>query len=198
MARASAGKVGGTSRVRFVMMEAEIADGGDLSQFTQAMQNALRGPAINTVAKRIAAPPAQVNGDEVAEPDVVDEQVVETEETAEAAPRPRASRKPAPKPSVINIDTTSEPALSTLADPGSNHGRYLILARWFHDHRGVEAITADHVWTCYRHLGWPTDIPDFAQPLRELKHKQYFTTPERGKYAINQLGLAKAAEAASG
>lgn len=47
----------------------------------------------------------------------------------------------------------------------------------------------------YRLLGWPTDILDFAQPLRELKHKQHFTTPERGKYAINQLGLQKAKEA---
>lgn len=112
---------------------------------------------------------------------------------------PRLQRKPAPKPSVIDIDIdiTTEPPLSSLVDPKSNHRRYLAIAAWLHDHRHIEAVTADHIYTCYRHLGWPIDILDFAQPLRELKHKQYFTTPERGKYAINQLGLAKAAEAAS-
>jgi hypothetical protein len=31
-----------------------------------------------------------------------------------------------------------------------------------------------------------------------LKHKQYFESPETGKYAINQIGLAKAKEAAAG
>jgi hypothetical protein len=78
--------------------------------------------------------------------------------------------------------------LSSLADPKSNHKRYLKIAAWLHDHRNIEAVTADHIYTCYRHLSWPIDILDFAQPLRELKHKQFFTTPERGKYAINQLG----------
>jgi hypothetical protein len=47
-------------------------------------------------------------------------------------------------------------------------------------------------------MNWPTNIPDFAQPLRELKHKQFFTSPEPGKYSINQLGLAQAAKNGSG
>src|SRR5262249_61649267 len=100
-------------------------------------------------------------------------------------------------PRGVELAVPRAPPLSSLVDPKSNRKRYLKIGEWLHDHRGIEAVTADHIYTCYRHLGWPTDIPDFAQPLRELKHKQYFTTPERGKYAINQLGLAKAAEAAS-
>jgi hypothetical protein len=199
MAKASAGKAGGTSRIRLVLMEAEIADGADLSQFTQAMQNALRGPAP-VVVKRIAAPTLQKNGvAEAADSEVVEEMALEEVDAADVtpvAPKVKAPRKPAPKPTVIQIDITSEPPLSSLADPKSNHKRYLKIATWLHDHRGIEAVTADHIYTCYRHLGWPTDISDFAQPLRELKHKQYFTTPERGNYAINQLGLAKAAETA--
>ena len=79
-------------------------------------------------------------------------------------------------------------------DGKSNHKRYLTIAAWLHDHRETPVIMQDHVYSCYRLLGWPTDIPDFAQPLRELKHKQYFESPERGKYAINQLGLQKAKE----
>jgi hypothetical protein len=201
MAKGSAGRSGGTSRVRLVVMEAEIADGGDLSQFTQAMQNALRGPAPTTV-KRITAPTPQPNGAaDAAEVEIVEETVLEGFDAVNVtptAPKAKTPRKPAPKPSVVEIDITSEPPLSSLVDPKSNHRRYLAIAAWLHDHRSIEAVTADHIYTCFRHLGWPTDILDFAQPLRELKHKQYFTTPERGKYAINQLGLAKAAEVNSG
>lgn len=189
-------KSGGTSRIRFVMVDAEIAE-GDVGSITQAIQNALRGPATAQIQRLTTAPkPAAVEVNGGQEPDT-EVDVSESEDVIEAAPaRSRAPRKPAPKPSVIELDITSEPPLASLIDPKSNHKRYLAIAAWLHDHRGIEAVTADHIYTCYRHLGWPIDILDFAQPLRELKHKQYFTTPERGKYAINQLGLAKAAEAA--
>ena len=198
MAKQSAGTKN-PSRIRFVMVEAELGD-GDIGQITQAITNALRGPAP-TVIKRIAAPvPAMNGGAEHAEPETLEEvaEEVEAEAVAPAAPKAKSPRKAAPKPSVIDLDITTEPPLSSLADPGSNHGRYLVIAEWLHDHRQIEKVTADHIYTCFRHLGWPIDILDFAQPLRELKFKQYFTTPERGNYAINQLGLAKAKEARTG
>jgi hypothetical protein len=183
------------------MFDAEVAE-GEIGQITQAIQNALRG-SVQVTTRRLSPPAAlktpETNG-HAEEPEAEFEQeddIVDVDVTPANPARPRAPRKPAPKPSVIEFDITSDPPLSSLVDPKSNHKRYLKLAAWLHDHRGIEAVTADHIFTCYRHLGWPTDIPDFAQPLRVLKHKQYFTTPERGKYAINQLGLAKAAEAAS-
>jgi hypothetical protein len=198
MARASAAKAGGTSHIRVVMIEADLAE-GELPQLIPALQNALRSssppiqrlpsPAPKTAPRAADAPQGELDLDQPQQ----DSEFVDA--VAEAL-RPRAARKAAPKPNVIQIDIASEPPLSSLVDPKSNHRRYLAIAAWLHDHRTIEAITADHIYTCYRHLGWPTDILDFAQPLRELKHKQYFTTPERGKYAINQLGLAKAAEAA--
>jgi hypothetical protein len=183
------------SRIRFVMVEAELGD-GDIGQITQAITNALRGPAP-TVIKRIAAPVPVVNGGaEHAELEPVEEvaEEIETENVTSAAPKAKTPRKAAPKPSVIELDITSDPPLTSIVDPKTNHGRYLVISAWLHDHRKIEAVTADHIYTCFRHLGWPTDILDFAQPLRELKHKQFFTTPERGKYAINQLGLARAME----
>jgi hypothetical protein len=42
MAKAQPPKVPGASRIRFIMVEAEMANAGDLSQITQAIQNALR------------------------------------------------------------------------------------------------------------------------------------------------------------
>src|SRR5262249_16010176 len=154
------------SRVRFVMLDAEIAE-GDVAAVTQAIQNALRQPGVNTVVKRIAAPQSQLNGgSDVAEPEIVEDAAIDETEAVDAAPagaKPRAQRRAAPKPDVIEIDITTEPPLSSLVDPKSNHRRYLAIAAWLHDHRNIEAVSADHIYTCYRHLGWPIDILDFAQ-----------------------------------
>lgn len=191
-------KSGGTSRIRFVMVEAEIAD-GDIGQITQAITNALRPVAAQATVKRIAVTVPQGNGEPTTEAEILDEAEVEDAETVHAPatpPKQRPARKPGPKPNVIPIDVEAHPPLSSLGKFNSNHKRYLAIARWFHDHRSIEVITVDHIYTCYRHLGWPINIVDFAAPLRELKFKQYFTQPESGKYAINQLGLAKASEAA--
>ncbi len=204
MAKSSVSKASGPSRIRLVVFEAEIADGGDLNQITLAIQNALRAP-IPTVAKRIAAPTAQANGTagavQTADIGADDNQVIEDEieatESAPTAPKPKLPRRVGPKPNVIDIDVTSDPPVSSIPDRKSNHGRYLAIAAWLHDHRGITTITRDHIYTCYRHRSWPTDIPDFSQPLRELKHLQLFTSSEKGKFEVNQLGLAKAADASS-
>ncbi|MGJ5088704.1 hypothetical protein ACQR06_24510 [Bradyrhizobium sp. HKCCYLRH1065] len=187
------------SRIRLVVLEAEIGDNGDVAQLTQAMTAALRGPAPNTVVKRIAAPTQQANGNGhiVDEPEQSDLfEAMEEEETVDVTPAPKAPRKKrvGPKPNQIPIDVDSEPKLSTLVDGKSNHRRYLAIAAWLHDHRDTPVITQDHIYSCYRLLNWPIDIADFGQPFRELKHKRYFETPEKGKYAINQLGLQKAKE----
>jgi hypothetical protein len=195
----NSGKTGGTSRIRFIMVDAEIAD-DQIQSVTQAITSALRGP--NTVTtKRVPAPTPQLNGGNGAaeyaeEPEVLDEsEEVDAVYVTPAAPKRKTQRRVGPKPTMIPIETDCEPPLSSLVDPKSNHKRYLMIAAWLHDHRNTPVVTQDHIYSCYRLLGWPTDILDFAQPLRELKHKQYFTTPDRGKYEINQLGLQKAKEA---
>jgi hypothetical protein len=191
-------KAGSPSRIRFIMFDAEVAE-GDIGQITQAIQNALRGPAL-APARRLPAPAVmkatEGNGANADEAEAESEQADELVDVTPTTPKTRTPRKAAPKPTVIELDTKSDPPLSSLTDPKSQHKRYLRIAAWLHDHRKIEAITADHVYTCFRHLGWPTDVVDFSQPLRELKHRQFFTTPERGKYAINHLGLQKAAETA--
>jgi len=191
----------GTSRIKFIMFDAEIAD-DQIPMVTQAITNALRGP--NPAPKRL--PPApQLNGngavaDEHDEPDLFDalEEDEPVVDVTPAAQKKKVQRRVAPKPQVVNdLDVTSDPPLSSIGTFKSNHKRYLATAAWLHDHRNIEVIDERHIYTCYRHLGWPTNINDFAQPLRELKHKQYFESPETGKYAINQLGLAKAKESSA-
>lgn len=200
MAKGSTGKTGGSSRIRFVMVEAELAH-GDVGQITQAIQNALRGPS--PTIQRIASPNgAKVIAQEVPE----DEAEFEVEDAvdAEVTPQPsktKVPRKPAPTPQVLDIDLTSQMSLASFAqkaNPNSDRKRYLVIAAWFKEHRGIGAITADHIYTCYRSLKWPTAINDFAQPLRKLKADQFFTLPERGHYAINHLGIAEVDKLVSG
>lgn len=202
MAKGSTGKAGGSSRIRFIMVEAEISD-GDLGQITQAIQNALRGPT--PTVQRIASPNgakavAQETSELEAEVEVEEEDVVQAEAPSRE-PKPRGARKPAPTPEVLEIDLTSEVSLVSFAQkasPKSDRKRYLVIAAWFKHHRGIDAITANHIYTCYRALKWPTTIRDFAQPLRNLKASQLFSLSDKGTYAINHLGLAEVDKLLSG
>lgn len=196
MARSASPRTGGPARVRLVVLDAEIPD-GNTDSFTQVLQNALRGP---TVVQRVATassgaktimhePPAQTQGDLFEEAD----DLVETDEAPALPSKPRAPRKPAPTPNVVNIDMNAEVSLASFAqgkDAKSQHKKYLISAAWLKEHRNIGAVTSDHIYTCFRSIGWSTNIPDFGQPLRDLKHKkQYFTINANGEYEINHLGL---------
>jgi len=197
-------KHGGPARLRLVVLDAEIPD-GDLGSLTNALQNALRMP--NAAVQRVTA----VNGtkglthlssqeDEATDPGDENEMAMEEVE-GPRQPRQRTPRKAPPAPKVLDFDIDSEPSLKSYAtnlNPKSDHKRFLVIAAWFHLHRKTDAISVDHVYTCFRHLGWSTNIADFAQPLRALKHKQYFTSPETGKYAINHLGLAQVEKLTTG
>lgn len=197
---AKASKMGSPSRIRFVMVEAELAE-GHIGQITLAIQNALRGPATvqriapPVAAKNIAPEPHEFNDE------LENEEKDETLDVTPEVARQRAPRRPAQTPKVISIDLDSDPSLASFAEkfkPNSHHTRYLIIAAWLHEHRSIDAITADHVYTCYRSLEWHCNVNDFAQPLRELKHKQLFGSPARGKYTINHLGLARVAKLGAG
>lgn len=195
-------KAPGTSRVRFIMVEAEMADSGDLSQITQAIQNALRPaptsmrlggsahPRANGAAANgggVASQVVEVNGEEIEEQDDAD--TAEEEAPASSAPRPPRKIR---TPKVLDVDLTTAPSFAEYAadrNPPSHMMRYLTVAAWFKLHRSTDAITADHVYTCYRAVKWPSDIGDFSQALRDLKGRQHVNSAGRGLYAINHLGL---------
>jgi uncharacterized protein YjhX (UPF0386 family) len=110
---------------------------------------------------------------------------------AQASDTVRAPRKIKP-PEVMELDLTSEPAFAQFAGekkPSTHLTRFLTVAAWFKEHRQVDAVTMNHVYTCYRHMKWPSDLQDFSQPLRDLKRQQLVGSKERGHYAINHLGL---------
>ncbi|CDN46537.1 hypothetical protein [Neorhizobium galegae] len=201
MAKGTTAKTGGTSKIRFIMVEAEIAD-GDIGQITQAIQNALKtsspvttqriaGPSVKAVARE-----AEIDADD----EVEEAEVVEIETTVRA-PRPKVQRAAKPAPEVLELDMTSGTSLASYvhgANPKSNNKRYLLIAAWFKEHRETPAVTAAHIYTGFRTLKWPVNIPDFAQPLRDLKFAKYMTAPEKGHYAINHLGIAEVEAMLSG
>jgi hypothetical protein len=197
MPKNSTVKSGGPARVRLVVLDAGVPD-GDFDSLAQVLQNALRqtngaqrqvithGSATKTIAHRPAAEDS-VEEDTVEE---VDEQ--EMEDVTPAAPRVRAQRKPSKAPDVVEIDMNSDVSLATFAagkDSGSQHKKYLIAAAWLKEHRNIDAVSAGHVYTCFRSMDWSVNIPDFWQPLRDLKAKKYFVKNEAGDYEINHIGL---------
>jgi hypothetical protein len=141
---------GGTSHIRFVMVEAEIAN-GDITSITQAITNALRGPTP-TIVKRIAAPAIQVNGaaEPADEPEVTEDasEGLDAVDVTPAAPKRKAQRRVAAKPQPIEIDVDSNPPLSSLGTFKSNNKRYLAIAAWLHDHRNIEIIDERHIYSC--------------------------------------------------
>jgi hypothetical protein len=188
-----AAKAGGMSRVRFVMFDAEVAE-GEIGQITQAIQNALRG-TVQVTTQRLPAPAAlrapEANGLQT-EPEGEFEQDEEVVDVTAATPRPRAPRKVPKAPNIIDIEMTNDVSFASFAqgkDAGSQHKKYLICAAWLKEHRNIDAVSDKHIYTCFRSIGWSTNIPDFAQPLRELKSRKFFAQPEKGLYAINHIGL---------
>jgi hypothetical protein len=197
MARSSAAaKSGGTSRIRFVMLEAELTD-ADLTQVTLAIQNALRPTTMIQHRAIPGQPPVTSSSDS-------DENLnsgLDAGET-ESVPQPPSTEqrrvlrdgKPPKRrsPQVIELDLNSAPALSDYVRSRkieSDIDRYLTVAAWFKECRKINEITMDHAYTCFRVLHWPTDNPDFSKPLRNLKQNQLMTLAGRGLYAINHVGL---------
>jgi hypothetical protein len=193
MAKSSIGRSGGTSRIKFVMFDAEIAD-DQIQSVTQAITNALRGNMSGPAVKRIAAVAANDASDVPAhdEAEAEYEEASEEDAPSRAASRPRGPRKAPKAPDVIPLDMHAGVSLADFAagkDSNSQHKKYLIAAAWLKEHRSINAVGASHIYTCFRSMEWSVNIPDFWQPLRDLKAKKYFVKNEAGEYEINHIGL---------
>lgn len=194
MAKNSAGKLPTPSRIRFIMVEAELGD-GDIGQVTQAIQNAFRSPIVPSAKRLAVTPPANGTTTETelaSEVEDIDDNETEVEARAPAPSRTKSTRKLPPTPDIVPIDMNADVSLATFAqgkDSSSQAKKYLIAAAWLKEHRNIGAVTAGHIYTCFRSMSWPTNIPDFWQPLRDLKSKKYFGKNDQGEYEINHIGL---------
>lgn len=195
---------GGTSRIRFIMLDAEIPE-GDLNQITTAIQNALKPTTV--IQQRLPSASPTVALPNAPMPELDEDAVIEAEPEEEAAApqssraaRERRPRKPT-VPKVLELDLTSGTSFESFANrhvPKNDVERNLVVLAWFKEYRPEEAVTANHVYTCYRAMKWPSGIDDFSWPLRSLKKEQLVTNPVRGQYIINHLGLARVEKMGTG
>lgn len=191
----------GTSRIRFIMIDAEIPE-GDLSQITSAIQNALK-PTTTIIQQRVAGPASATAlldpaaGNEGADEDEIPGSAYQVEESSAAstpkAARPARTRKPT-TPEVLDLDFTSDLSLKSFADQhpaDSEPERNLVIAAWFKEHRDTPSVTSAHIYTGYRVVGWSVGLEDFGWPLRYLKKEKLMSSSARGSFDINHLGLDK-------
>jgi hypothetical protein len=199
------GKSGGTSRIKFIMLDAEIAD-DQIQSVTQAIANALR-PATPPAPKRLPAAAPQLNGNGADHEDNDQSdlfEALEEEEAVDVTPapaRPKVPRKAPKAPDIVPIEMNEPVSFADFAAGKKNdslHKKYLIASAWLYEHRSTPIITDGHIYTCFRSIGWSTAHNDFGQPLRELKTRKFFTTPSRGNYEINHIGLDYVKKLANG
>ena len=66
--------------------------------------------------------------------------------------------------------------------------RYLAIAAFLKEQMSITSVTADHIYTCYRLLGWNIRA-DAGAPLRALKRNGHFQKgAEAGAYILNHVG----------
>jgi hypothetical protein len=186
---------GGMSKVRLIVFEAEISD-GDISQVTQAIQNALRP---SQTAPRLLQVPSdrQTGASENVEYEEVS--VEDDEEPVGEVPRQRPTRSGKPRvaktPTVLDdIDATTDPSLKDFVaqfDLTTTVDKYLVVALWFRDARSTPSISVDHVYTCFRLLGWSTTSNDFAKPMRNLRDEQSFKGGSKDGFTLTLPGAGK-------
>jgi len=196
-------KGNGTSKVRFIMLEAEMPE-GDLTQITAAIQNALR-PASISGPRQSGKPTQFIATDQDAEEtgDVVENSGEYEEFDAEPAEKPTAKPRRPAKRKVVEMDLASDVSLRSFSEqypPQTDQDRFLVALLYLKENRAdIDAITGDHLYTCFRHMEWRSGAKDFTQPLRTLKKDQFVDAGDsRGTYVINHVGedrVKKLAEA---
>jgi hypothetical protein len=184
----------GNSRIRFIMLEADLAD-GDLTQITSAISQAIRptqapirqighsSSSFQAGSNMQGASPAveELEGAVGLENDPVDH----TEVTPSA-------RRRFPTPKVLgDVDLNSGDIpfekFANEKGPKTTISRYLVVAYWFKTYRQVESVNMNHVFTCFKKMGWGTDIKDFTQPLRD-NARQGRGEVKKGEFTINHIG----------
>lgn len=196
------------SKVKFRVVEFEV-EGSDtsLAETMKSIQAALAKPTSNP-PRALNAPRQIGNADTI---DVVANEGVEPEEIENVddvevphptAPSPEgAQRRPRKVPPVKVVSTVNfespEPSLRSFVAPYSppttDKQRYLLIAAWLKEHRGVDEVDKNLVYTALKFLGWK--VPDdVGSVLRWLMKDGLFSrvSGKNGVFAINHIGLDRA------
>lgn len=183
-----------TARSKMTVMVFQL-DGSD-----QTLQEGIRSisSAIQGMVRPTRALPLQVGAPippgEEAEPateEVVEQNGEDTEPPQNGEGESRRTTSPRP-PQILPDLKPSADKLNEYCDSKKvgemDSKRYLAIAGFLTERMNVSSITPDHIYTCYRLLGW--NIPtDAGSPLRALKRKGYFQKGDgAGAYTLNHVG----------
>lgn len=193
MAKQSSSR-GGTSRIRFIVVEAELQE-GELAQVTQVLQNAFKTQQVFPVRPQAARIASSSTVDEVAfEPDEHESDDDFVEHVQPSPPRNPRKARPSRVPNVVNdLDPKTDPSLRDFVagyDAKSGFEKYLAIALWLRDARSTNTFTVDHIYTCFKLLGWSTNSSDFSKPLRNLADNQFLGGDSKG-YSLTLTGAGK-------
>lgn len=189
-----AGKV----KIRVIEFEVEGSDATmqeSLKSITAALNRGMTATPPSQRVRYVQAPTHQL--EDVGES--AQEEEIDVDEDEEAAVAVNTPRKPTPpkKPRSMTLleiafnDTS--PTLKEFAaekSPKTEMNKYLVIAYWYKNLKGIVDLSPDHFFTAYRHLQWPVPA-DPAAPMRELRHKrrtQFSPGNTHGTSTINHVG----------
>jgi hypothetical protein len=188
------------SRVRVVVVDFE-GPSNDLHQLAQTLVHAVKPPEPVVLNVPSATPPSltvRQNRDgpglfdhlDAGQPDST-QQEAEPAQVVSALDGSRKKRKlRTPVPLDLDLNTGAKPFKNYIEEvaPKSDAKRYLAIAQWLKEHRGIAEIGADHVYTCYRFLS--LSVPDdVLSVFRGLKQRAYVVAGSaRGMFRINHIG----------
>jgi hypothetical protein len=168
----------------------------DLEGSNETLQEGLRTAAsmMRPVPPPRAVLPAQPNLPSNGTPQLelpLDGEYTEAEPVAAEKPNKPKRARAAPIPDVIEIDLTSGDmpfaAFCQAKSPSKEIDKALVLAGWLKQYRQVEAVSPEHIYTCYRIVGW--SVPnDITGPFRNGKRQGKFKSVGNGMYAITLIG----------
>jgi hypothetical protein len=198
MARDEKPKDQGKVRVRVIEFDME-GNNQTLRDSIRDIVGAIgKAPQIVRVNAPAQLPKANEAGEIVSEV-VTTEEVLGTEEDNDLSDElgsvsTRRARSTPRTPELLDLNLRAgTPPLKEFLDkltPESVIDRYVAIAYWLKNQLQIGEVTADHIHTGYRHMGWQTPT-DAAQPLRSMKARSYQYVKagsKSGAFVISHVG----------
>lgn len=185
-------------RIRFVLFESDGVE-GNLNDIANAFLAALRSspaatktlqPRKNDRAFELADGAIDISpeDDALATESEPQRDTSVSESRATNAPKKKWIKKVKVLPDVdLKAGTVPFAQFMKEKKPQTMNDRYLAIATWFKRYGGLDTITADHIYTGYRAMGWTSDAADMSQPFRDLK-KLGRGDASKGAFTINHIG----------
>jgi len=190
MAKGEKGKI----KIRYFEVDLEGTD--DTLQEVLRSVTSVVGRNQTTIVRTVPALPSDnnQNGQEVITYLEEESHTPEAEETPVPTTAKKAKQqKSFPTPKVLTIDLKGgEMPFETFCQskkPTDTTKKYLVCAAWLKEYGGLEEITADHIYTCFRAAHWSVQ-KDMGQTLRSGKKRGYYDNGSKpGLWKITHIGL---------